>query len=254
MKNALSIACAAVIIVSVSSCSIEKRIHNRGYHISWLGNKKVTKSHDNQEDLGVGQETTTLLHQEKDENVDLAIEHDSNAPLVAERKSQEKMQEEIVSAEKPVRQMQMVTTQKSPERFKMSESSIQTQVNYISQNHNYAAENDGGGSGLSILGGILIALGLVLLLFVSLLIGVILMLVGLAFVIGGSAVKKNEAQAESKPKELQDVVYLKNGSVIRGVIIEQVPNVQVKIRTGDGSIFVYKMEEIDKMTKEEPLK
>jgi len=48
----------------------------------------------------------------------------------------------------------------------------------------------------------------------------------------------------------QDVVYLKNGSIIRGVIIEQVPNKSIKIETADGSVFVYQMEEIEKFTKE----
>lgn len=52
-------------------------------------------------------------------------------------------------------------------------------------------------------------------------------------------------------QQLEDVVYLHNGSVIRGVIIEQVPNVSIKIETRDGNIFVYKMEEIAKFTKEQ---
>lgn len=52
-------------------------------------------------------------------------------------------------------------------------------------------------------------------------------------------------------QEYVDVVYLKNGSIIRGVIIEQTPNKSLKIKTSDGSIFVYKMEEVAKMTKEE---
>jgi len=47
-----------------------------------------------------------------------------------------------------------------------------------------------------------------------------------------------------------DVVYLKNGSVIRGMIIEQTPNVSLKIQTRDGSVFVFKMDELEKMTKE----
>jgi len=51
----------------------------------------------------------------------------------------------------------------------------------------------------------------------------------------------------------QDVVYLKNGSVIRGQIIEQVPNQSLKIRTADGSLFVYNLSEVEKMTKEEPI-
>ena len=48
----------------------------------------------------------------------------------------------------------------------------------------------------------------------------------------------------------QDVVYLKNGSIIRGMIIEQVPNRSIKIETADRSVFVYQMEEIEKLTKE----
>ncbi|MFN4084273.1 MAG: hypothetical protein ACK4K9_11640 [Bacteroidia bacterium] len=51
-------------------------------------------------------------------------------------------------------------------------------------------------------------------------------------------------------QQLVDVLYLKNGSVIRGTIIEQVPNVQIKIQTKDGNIFVYKIEEIERITKE----
>ncbi len=48
----------------------------------------------------------------------------------------------------------------------------------------------------------------------------------------------------------QDVVYLKNGSVIHGIIIEQVPNTSIKIETFDKNIFVFKMDEIEKITKE----
>jgi hypothetical protein len=49
-----------------------------------------------------------------------------------------------------------------------------------------------------------------------------------------------------------DVVYLKNGSIIKGTIIEQVPNKTIKMQTGDGNIFVYDFKEIEKITKEQP--
>jgi hypothetical protein len=49
----------------------------------------------------------------------------------------------------------------------------------------------------------------------------------------------------------QDVVYLKNGSIIRGVIIEQVPNISIKIETADRNVFVYQMNEIERITKEQ---
>ncbi len=51
-------------------------------------------------------------------------------------------------------------------------------------------------------------------------------------------------------QELQEVIYLNNGSVIRGIIIEQVPNNFVKIQTTDGNIFVYGMKDVLKITKE----
>lgn len=47
-----------------------------------------------------------------------------------------------------------------------------------------------------------------------------------------------------------EIIYLKNGSVIRGIIIESIPNKSVKIQTKDGTIFFYNIDEVDKITKE----
>ncbi len=52
----------------------------------------------------------------------------------------------------------------------------------------------------------------------------------------------------------RDVVYLKNGSIIKGEIIEQVPNKTMTIQTMDGSVFVYPFNDIKKITKEKILK
>lgn len=51
--------------------------------------------------------------------------------------------------------------------------------------------------------------------------------------------------------QTRDVLYLKSGSVIKGTITEMNPNTGIKIKTADGSVFVYKMEEIIKTEKEE---
>lgn len=51
-------------------------------------------------------------------------------------------------------------------------------------------------------------------------------------------------------QDIQEVVYLKNGSIIRGLIIEQIPNESLKIQTRDGNVFAYKMSEVQKITKE----
>lgn len=48
----------------------------------------------------------------------------------------------------------------------------------------------------------------------------------------------------------RDVVYLKNGNVIKGLILEQVLGSSVSIKTSDGSVFVYNENEISKIEKE----
>lgn len=45
-----------------------------------------------------------------------------------------------------------------------------------------------------------------------------------------------------------DTVYLKDGSVIHGKIIEQVPGESIRIQTYDGSIFVFEQGKIDRIT------
>ncbi|QQS72492.1 MAG: hypothetical protein IPP95_15195 [Flavobacteriales bacterium] len=75
------------------------------------------------------------------------------------------------------------------------------------------------------------------------------MLLGIGLLIGGASGSSQEQGREprSPAQEWQDVVYLKNGSVIRGMVIEQVPNVSLKIGTADGSVFVYAMDQVEKM-------
>ena len=51
-------------------------------------------------------------------------------------------------------------------------------------------------------------------------------------------------------QEMRDVVYLKDGSVIKGIIVEQIPNKSIKLQTADGSLFVYQIDTVEKMTKE----
>jgi hypothetical protein len=51
-----------------------------------------------------------------------------------------------------------------------------------------------------------------------------------------------------------EVVYLKNGIVIRGMIIEQVPGKSLKIQTTGGNVGDYQLDEIEKITKEPRLR
>jgi len=50
--------------------------------------------------------------------------------------------------------------------------------------------------------------------------------------------------------EYADVLYLKNGSRVKGVIVENELNTAVKIETRDGSIFVFRYDEIAKIGRE----
>ena len=60
----------------------------------------------------------------------------------------------------------------------------------------------------------------------------------------------NDAIAKSNYDKMEDVVYLRNGSIIRGLIVERVINTSLKIQTKDGSVFVYPINEVEKITIE----
>ena len=47
------------------------------------------------------------------------------------------------------------------------------------------------------------------------------------------------------------MIYLKNGSIYRGTIVEQIPNVSFKIEIAGGTVIFIKVDDIDKITKED---
>ena len=53
-------------------------------------------------------------------------------------------------------------------------------------------------------------------------------------------------------QQIEDVLHLKNGEVIRGTIVEQIPGESLKIQTRDGNVLVFTMDEIAKLAKEMP--
>lgn len=61
------------------------------------------------------------------------------------------------------------------------------------------------------------------------------------------------AMAAQTLGDYEEVVYLKNGSVIRGIIVETIPNKSVKIQTHENNLFVYQFDEIEKITRELPV-
>jgi hypothetical protein len=49
-----------------------------------------------------------------------------------------------------------------------------------------------------------------------------------------------------------DVIYLKNGTVVRGKIVDQVPNVSIKVYTVNRTMVEFRMDEVERMAKEAP--
>lgn len=49
-------------------------------------------------------------------------------------------------------------------------------------------------------------------------------------------------------KAKQDAVYLHNGSMVRGEVIERITDSHVKIQTVDGSLWVFQMDEVKEIT------
>ncbi|MDR0575260.1 MAG: PorT family protein [Tannerella sp.] len=54
----------------------------------------------------------------------------------------------------------------------------------------------------------------------------------------------------SMAQDYQEVVYLTDGSLIKGFIIEQIPNDYLKIRTSGGKVYLIEMYEVERITKE----
>jgi hypothetical protein len=56
-------------------------------------------------------------------------------------------------------------------------------------------------------------------------------------------------QQPKQPTQSNDVVYLKDGGILHGTIIEQIPDVSVKIQTNLGNVLTFKMSEVQKIEK-----
>ena len=74
-----------------------------------------------------------------------------------------------------------------------------------------------------------------------------------ALVFGQSKNNSKDSHTVNTAKKMEDVVYLKNGAIIRGIIIEQIPNKSLEIKSNDNNFFIFKMDEVQKIAKENRL-
>ena len=57
------------------------------------------------------------------------------------------------------------------------------------------------------------------------------------------------SQVPCRAQNLEDVIYFKNGAVVHGLIMEEDPALWLKVKTADGSIHTYSMDNVTKVQK-----
>jgi len=236
------------IILLLNSCTVKKRVYLPGYYTVWSKSEKKQFENNNKlkdeanktEIYKISENTTDTVSIENDNNISASIDN-SFINLAKEKISfTKKDNERIIKSTKPSLQLINTATNK---RLLKNKKIMHT------------SENDAIAIGIIIIGAALFLLGFISMFIISFLMGVVLIFLGLVFAIAGILLNRKKRNPSSKnnnkeSSEYIDVVYLKSGSIVKGTIIEQTPNVSIKIQTQDGSIFVYKMTEVEKMTKE----
>lgn len=222
---------ALLLLTFFGSCSIEKRRYNSGYHIEWFTKEKPASA----------ERSIPILPSVK---INAVIAPDQ--PLKLTKKFYE------LAFRKELTDQQ---------RFVNDNVELTERTDTIPRMN---LEEDGPprtyGAGGIIMGIILQLGGIALAIFAVPVFGICIAGIGIIVLIAGinglvrSANKRRDYfEKQKQPKEIEvksNVVYLKNGSMIRGTITEMIPNESIKIETADGSIFVYEMKDVLKITNE----
>lgn len=53
--------------------------------------------------------------------------------------------------------------------------------------------------------------------------------------------------AMAEAQNNQETIYLKNGNIVKGIILKEEPNGQISMTTSEGNFFVFNKDEIDKV-------
>ncbi len=237
----------------LTSCTIEKRVYMSGYHIEWKNGKQNSKkqglaNNSNKKDKN---QTLPVIQSEKATNI---FDNPFITPVSEDNITASVGNNYVIIPSQKLVEFDKKVNYKAAKENSISESKpaisnkkvLSTKLKEFKANS--LSEEGDGSLALRILGWIIWAAGILILLFTSILGGLIICAVGILFMVLGK--KKSTTSSHENKSEYVEVVYLKNGSIIRGIIIEQTPNVNLKIQTKDGSVYVYKMEDVEKITKE----
>lgn len=260
--SALRLTLLFICLSILSSCTFEKRRYNSGYHIERKNNKNENYSTSNKEEVSndeCSESSIGLMNNIQEKTINF-----SNDTTESTAKKLEIINENASSENKPIfSSKELLSKNKTRPIFNSANHFLEEKAILVNKNTSSvsSSKSDNPGSLLLPLGFGFLLGGFLVFWFISILIGILFMFLGLLFIIIGAIIKgtssdKTEKKTEKKEEnnkngQYVDVVYIKNGSIIRGIIIEQIPNVQIKIKTKDGSVFVYKMDEIERITKEQ---
>lgn len=174
MPISLKIVLFTLVIILLGSCTIEKRVHNKGYNIQWKNKNYQT----------VEGESANSVAAELDGNdvyVDLdvaVIEKFENTIITTQALPfEEEISNNIVSSEKSNAPKEQIvkTIVYNANRFNIKRSNNITEYQ----------DNQETANALNGIGWVLIILGILFLLVISIGLGIVFMLVGLLFVVAG---------------------------------------------------------------------
>lgn len=244
------------------SCSMEKRYHSNGFNVSWIDDFSSGKSiKTNQSTQGIKKNIGKSSLSQKpstpnylnNNSVQENIPVDNGMPMGFKSLGQSEFPMNIVRNQ--FNRSKAFTP--SFRNYPSSESkhklipSTQSKPNEKLQ---VQANNASRGANI-LLGILLIVLALYFAWNISMLLGLIIFIVAIFVMSSGrgrdrDSKNRNTENKDDKGATLVDVVYLKNGGILVGNIIEQIPNESLKIQTKDGSVFVYSMSDIARIAKE----
>ena len=241
----------------LDSCTLTKRKYNKGFDIDWFNGKKeknpiahsknkrieTPRKRVPQADIG-SQKTSHAnmigaianIRDTASSKIKTTVELIENSNDIKDKKLQVRLNADHTSRNN----LKLIKKLKSVPQLKESTINKPQKTNEYNSNR-----------GIGIL---LLVIGILSFIMVSILLGVLLIILGIIIMSRSKKVSKSALTPEKEAAEKEityiDVVYLKNGSILKGLILEQTPNVSLKIQTNGGSIFIYKMEEIEKIIKE----
>jgi hypothetical protein len=254
-----------VLLFILSSCTIQKRLYNDGYNVDWIKRtdnnpKNPTNNsirNDNSLKINSCSEVSNTNNNSSSQAVRSSFSSGLDINILTPEQNALSAPESISDLNSGIKKNYTYEGCKNiGESKNRIASTIQRKVERKIRKNFSDSNAESPISVLSILGYVFLLIGLITFLVLSMLVGAIVLVIGLLFVLFGINKNRSKNTAQNRGKlnddngELKEVVYMKNGGRIVGVIIERIPGVSIKIQTSDGNIFPVSENDIEKITKE----